>query len=57
MTGRAYLQSARVAAAIGPYERHGENREPHAAVMRMHRDAAYAIADDECTDAGLLDAP
>src|SRR5918912_3483925 len=26
MTGRAYLQSARVAAALGPYERYAENR-------------------------------
>ncbi len=40
MTGRAYAQSARVAAALGPYERYAENREPHNAVMRMHRDAA-----------------
>src|SRR6201991_451156 len=28
MTGRAYLGSARVAAAIGPYDRYHENREP-----------------------------
>ena len=48
MTGRGYAQSARVAAALGPYERYEENREPHNAVMRMHRDAAYAIADDDC---------
>src|ERR1700676_1782451 len=47
MTGRAYAQSARVAAALGPYERFEENREPHNAVMRMHRDASYAIADEE----------
>src|SRR5438128_2715039 len=45
MTGRAYRESARVAAAIGPYERYAENREPHNDVMRMHRDAAYAIPD------------
>jgi hypothetical protein len=36
-----------IAAALGPYERYEENREPHNAVMRMHRDAAYAIADDD----------
>ena len=47
MTGRAYLQSAKVAAAIGPYERYAENREPHNAVMRMHRDASYAIPDSD----------
>src|ERR1019366_3959044 len=56
MTGRAYLGSARIAAAIGPYERYGENREAHNAVMRMHRDASYAIPDSTCVDAQLLDA-
>ena len=40
MTGRAYLESARIAAAIGPYERYEENRDAHNAVMRMHRDAS-----------------
>jgi ribonucleoside-diphosphate reductase alpha chain len=43
MTGRAYLQSAKVAAAIGPYERYAENREAHNAVMRMHRDATAHV--------------
>src|SRR4051795_1827213 len=43
MTGRAYLQSARIAAAMGPYERYAENSEPHLHVMRKHRGAAYAI--------------
>jgi ribonucleoside-diphosphate reductase alpha chain len=43
MTGRAYLQSAKVAAAIGPYERYPENREAHNGVMRMHRDATAHI--------------
>ncbi len=54
MTGRAYRRSAQVAAALGPYEHYPENREPHNAVMRMHRDAAYAIADEGCADADLL---
>ena len=54
MTGRAYLQSAKVAAAIGPYERYEENREAHNDVMRMHRDASYAIPDSTCEDAALL---
>jgi len=52
MTGRGYLQSACVAAAIGPYERYAENREPHNAVMRKHRDASYEIP--ECIDGELL---
>ncbi|MFL5825805.1 MAG: vitamin B12-dependent ribonucleotide reductase, partial [Thermoleophilaceae bacterium] len=43
MTGRAYRKSAEVAAAMGPYERYEENREPHNHVMRKHRDAAYEI--------------
>ncbi len=54
MTGRGYLGSARVAAAMGPYDRYAENREAHNAVMRMHRDAAYAIDDSSCADAALL---
>jgi ribonucleoside-diphosphate reductase alpha chain len=54
MTGRAYLQSAKVAAAIGPYDRYAENREAHNNVMRMHRDASYAIPDPTCDDEALL---
>ncbi len=56
MTGRGYLGSARVAAAIGPYDRYAENRDAHNGVMRMHRDAAHAIADDTCRDSQLLEA-
>jgi ribonucleoside-diphosphate reductase alpha chain len=56
MTGRAYLSSARIAAAIGPYDRYAENREAHNAVMRMHRDASYAIAVEDCLDQNLLTA-
>ena len=54
MTGRGYLGSARIAAAMGPYERYAENREPHNAVMRMHRDASYSIPDSTCADTALL---
>jgi ribonucleoside-diphosphate reductase alpha chain len=56
MTGRAYLRSAEVAAAIGPYDRYEENREAHNAVMQKHRDAAHAIPDATATDAPLLEA-
>jgi ribonucleoside-diphosphate reductase alpha chain len=56
MTGRAYAQSARVAGSLGPYEHYEANREPHNAVMRMHRDAAYEIAEDDRTDTELLSA-
>src|SRR3712207_7449378 len=54
MTGRGYLQSAKVAGALGPYERYAENREAHNNVMRMHRDASYAIPDATSEDAELL---
>ena len=54
MTGRGYLRSAEIASAIGPYERYAENAEPHLAVMRMHRDAAYALPDEDCADTALL---
>ncbi|MDQ2897101.1 MAG: vitamin B12-dependent ribonucleotide reductase, partial [Actinomycetota bacterium] len=53
-TGRGYLGSARIASAIGPYDRYHENREAHNAVMRMHRDATYAIPDSSCVDSVLL---
>src|SRR5207237_2485840 len=56
MTGRAYRESAHIAAALGPYERYAENREPHNTVMRMHRDSTYAIPDSACADSGLLQA-
>ncbi len=56
MTGRGYLRSAQVAEAMGPYDRYAENREEHNAVMRMHRDATYAIPDSTATDIELLEA-
>jgi ribonucleoside-diphosphate reductase alpha chain len=56
MTGRGYRQSAQIAAAIGPYDEYPKNREPHNAVMRMHRDAAYEIDEEISRDAGLLTA-
>jgi len=44
MTGRAYRQSAEIAAgATGPYDEYERNGEAHNGVMRMHRDAAYDI--------------
>jgi ribonucleoside-diphosphate reductase alpha chain len=54
MTGRAYRRSAEVAAALEPYEHYEKNREPHNAVMRMHRDASHAIPDSACVDGELL---
>ncbi len=56
MTGRGYLGSAQIAAAMGPYDRYPENREAHNSVMRMHRDASYAIPEESCLDTALLSA-
>ena len=56
MTGRGYRQSAQVAAALGPYEHYGVNRDAHNNVMRMHRDASYVIPDSTCSDTALLEA-
>jgi ribonucleoside-diphosphate reductase alpha chain len=56
MTGRAYRESARVAAALGPYEHYELNRAEHNAVMQMHRDSSYAIPDAICQDTELLEA-
>jgi len=56
MTGRAYAQSAKIAAgATGPYDEYDKNREAHNGVMRMHRDAAYDI-DPNGIKADLLEA-
>jgi ribonucleoside-diphosphate reductase alpha chain len=54
MTGRGYRKSAEVAAAMGPYDGYAENREPHNAVMRMHRDASHEI-DSELVETPLLE--
>ncbi|HEY4278290.1 MAG TPA: vitamin B12-dependent ribonucleotide reductase [Conexibacter sp.] len=56
MTGRAYRRSAEIAGAVGTFERYEENREPHNAVMRMHRDASYEIPDGSLGDGALLTA-
>ncbi|MGI8805523.1 MAG: vitamin B12-dependent ribonucleotide reductase [Thermoleophilaceae bacterium] len=54
MTGRAYRKSAEIAAAVGPYERYADNREPHNGVMRKHRDAAYDIDASLAADERLV---
>jgi len=56
MTGRGYLGSARIAGAMGPYERYELNRDAHNRVMRKHRDAAYRIPIEDCLDSNLLTA-
>ena len=44
MTGRAYAQSARLAAVVGPFEGYAPNEEPFLEVMRRHRDAADEVS-------------
>jgi ribonucleoside-diphosphate reductase alpha chain len=46
MTGEAYAQSARLAAAVGPYEAYPKNKTAHDRVMDKHRAAAYRIIAD-----------
>jgi ribonucleoside-diphosphate reductase alpha chain len=41
LSGEAYAQSARMAAALGPFLRFAENRDPMLRVIRNHRRAAY----------------
>jgi ribonucleoside-diphosphate reductase alpha chain len=43
MTGEAYLQSARIAAAMGPYDGYAANREPMLKVIERHRGYAYKL--------------
>jgi ribonucleoside-diphosphate reductase alpha chain len=50
LCGRAYRQSALMAKAKGPFAGYHANREPMLRVMRMHREAAYAINRDQCPD-------
>ena len=54
MTGRAYAQSARVARASARTSATRRTASPTIRVMGMHRDAAYELSDERCTDADLL---
>jgi ribonucleoside-diphosphate reductase alpha chain len=48
LSGRAYRQSAEIARSKGPFPGYEKNREPFLKVMKMHRDAAYAIKAEDC---------
>ncbi|TME22928.1 MAG: vitamin B12-dependent ribonucleotide reductase [Chloroflexi bacterium] len=43
MTGRAFVQSARMAQVKGPFSEYAKNREPMLRVMEKHRAAAYQL--------------
>ena len=53
MTGEAYLQSARVAQAMGPCSGYAINREPMLKVIARHRERAYEL-DSAHVPLGLL---
>jgi ribonucleoside-diphosphate reductase alpha chain len=53
MTGRAYAQSAGIAARVGQFAAYAENREPMLRVIAKHRAAAYAIERSLIPDEGL----
>jgi ribonucleoside-diphosphate reductase alpha chain len=55
MCGHAYRASAEMAASKGPFPGFAKNREPMLRVMRMHRDASYAIDRDACRMPGDTD--
>jgi ribonucleoside-diphosphate reductase alpha chain len=50
LCGRAYRQSALIAKSKGAFTGYESNREPMLRVMRMHREAAYAINRDQCPE-------
>ena len=54
MTGHAYATSARTAGRMGPFAGYAENQEHMLNVLRMHRDASYAIEGTSVVPAGLL---
>jgi len=43
MTGQAYLQSAKIAGVMGPFDGYEVNRRPFIEVMKMHRDSVKKI--------------
>ena len=50
MTGHAYKISADVAASVGPFDGFPKNRDSMLEVIRMHREAAYAIDQNTCPE-------
>ena len=54
LTGHAYATSARTASRMGPFAGFADNEEHMLRVLRMHRDASYAIDDADVVPADLL---
>jgi ribonucleoside-diphosphate reductase alpha chain len=55
LSGHGYRTSAEIAGSVGPFPKFEENSQSMLEVMRMHRDAAYKISEDNCPD-NLLEA-
>ena len=56
MSGEAYLQSARLAKKMGPFDGYAENAESMLSVIELHRDAAEELRlEDEHLTGGLWD--
>jgi ribonucleoside-diphosphate reductase alpha chain len=56
LTGHAYATSARTASRMGPFSGYQVNREHMLNVLRMHRDASYAMEESEAVPADLIGA-
>lgn len=56
MTGEAYRYSAEMARRMGPYEGFALNREPHLAVIGMHRDAVSRVRKSLVRDRAIYEA-
>ncbi|MCU1396458.1 MAG: ribonucleoside-diphosphate reductase class [Ilumatobacteraceae bacterium] len=56
MTGHAYATSARTASRMGPFAGFADNEVHMLNVLRMHRDASYAIEAADAVPADLLSA-
>ncbi|MBI3280317.1 MAG: vitamin B12-dependent ribonucleotide reductase [Acidobacteria bacterium] len=56
MCGQAYLTSARVAEAVGPFPGYASNEAPFLEVIRMHRDSVPSHIDGRRIPAALYDA-
>jgi ribonucleoside-diphosphate reductase alpha chain len=54
MTGHAYATSARTASRMGPFAGFADNEVHMLNVLRMHRDASYAIEGTEAVPAALV---
>ena len=55
MTGRAYVQSAKLARKVGPFKEFNKNRDVMIEVIKMHRSATDGITNAQLQSASLED--